>query len=69
MDVLGLCDICSKAGASFSCILCGKRVCNDCITIRGTCRRCSDGFTSEQDKKLVGKVLQEKGLDDPFKLA
>ena len=67
MEAAGLCDICGNAGAGFSCNLCGKRVCRDCITLRGACKRCTDGFTIDLDKRLVDKVLAEKGLGDVFK--
>jgi len=63
MDVAGLCEVCGKNGFGFSCTLCGKRVCSDCFTVRGVCRRCAGGYEMDLDKKLVGKVLREKGLD------
>ena len=31
MDIPGLCNICGKPGVLFSCILCGKLVCKNCI--------------------------------------
>jgi hypothetical protein len=67
MELAGLCDVCGKTGQGFSCILCGRRVCRDCITVRGTCKRCTDGFNSECDKRLVGRVLADRGLDDVLK--
>jgi hypothetical protein len=63
MELTGLCDICGKLSAGFSCSLCGRRVCRDCITVRGVCKRCA-GDNAEYDKKLVDKVLREKGLDE-----
>ena len=67
MEVEGLCDLCGKPGGGFSCILCGKRVCRDCVSIRGACRKCTDGFQSEYDKRVVGRILSEKGLSDVLK--
>jgi hypothetical protein len=63
MDAAGLCDICGKLASGFTCILCGKRVCRDCVTVRGACRRCA-GDNAEYDRRLVDKVLREKGLDE-----
>ena len=30
MNIAGLCSICGKPGAMFTCILCGKLVCKNC---------------------------------------
>jgi hypothetical protein len=63
METAGLCDICGKASSGFTCSLCGRRVCKDDITVRGVCRRCA-GDHAEYDKRLVDKILKEKGLDE-----
>jgi len=39
----GLCDICGKVGRLTSCGLCGKRVCDNCNTIKGICCTCLGG--------------------------
>lgn len=62
MAVYGLCDICRKR-AVFTCVLCGKRVCRDCVTVSGACKACAGGFNIEQDKKFVDNILKGKGLD------
>jgi hypothetical protein len=63
MDSAGLCDICGKVTAGFTCSLCGRRVCRNDITVRGACKLCA-GDSAEYDKRLVDKVLKEKGLDE-----
>ncbi|MFH0862670.1 MAG: hypothetical protein V1875_06550 [Candidatus Altiarchaeota archaeon] len=66
MDVSGLCDICGKVAAGFTCSLCGKRVCPDHITVRGICSMCA-GDNVKYDRNLVDKVLLEKGLNEVLK--
>ena len=42
MEISGLCNICGKPGALFSCILCGKLVCRNCIDIKhNVCGKCN----------------------------
>ena len=43
MSGVGLCDICGKQGILYSCSLCGKRVCGDCVSVRGVCKTCLSG--------------------------
>ena len=31
MDLMGLCSICGKPGAMFTCSLCGRLVCSNCF--------------------------------------
>ena len=31
MDLMGLCSVCGKPGAMFTCRLCGKLVCANCF--------------------------------------
>jgi hypothetical protein len=31
MNLLGLCSVCGRPGAMFTCILCGRNVCNNCF--------------------------------------
>jgi hypothetical protein len=63
MDSAGLCDICGKAGTLYTCGLCGRRVCQLCITVGGICKHCAGGRNIEADEKLVEDVvLREKGI-------
>ena len=34
MEMSGLCNICGKPGAMFTCMLCGKLVCKNCYENR-----------------------------------
>ena len=43
MDSAGMCDLCGKALSKYSCSLCGKRVCGNCVTVRGVCKACLGG--------------------------
>ena len=45
MEVSGLCNVCGKAGMLFPCNMCGRRVCTDCITVKGVCKQCIGGRT------------------------
>lgn len=64
MDLSGLCDICGKTGPLYSCSLCGKRVCMNCVTVGGACKACAGGARVSHDEKLVkDRVLKEKGID------
>ncbi|MBD3389259.1 MAG: hypothetical protein GF416_09200 [Candidatus Altiarchaeales archaeon] len=64
MESTGLCDICGKAGAMYTCSLCGKRVCQLCVTVGGVCKYCVGGKSISEDEKIVReRVLKEKGLD------
>ena len=49
MELKGLCNICGKAGLLYSCSLCGRMVCNDCITLQGACKSCIRGRTMSID--------------------
>jgi len=41
MEISGLCNICGKPYASFTCILCGKIVCINCYDKNhGICIKC-----------------------------
>jgi len=31
MEIPGLCNVCGKPGVMFSCMLCGKLVCRNCM--------------------------------------
>ena len=64
MDSAGLCDVCGKVASGFSCKLCGKRVCRNCVTVSGTCKPCAGGYNIRLDEDVVRRVLNEKGLDD-----
>ena len=38
MDLMGLCSICGKPGAMYTCHLCGRIVCSNCFDIsHGVC--------------------------------
>ena len=40
-DLLGLCSICGKPGAMFTCHLCGRLVCSNCFDNQhGICTHC-----------------------------
>jgi hypothetical protein len=42
MEIAGLCNICGKPIASFSCILCGNIVCRNCYDQKnGICIKCN----------------------------
>ena len=43
-DLMGLCNICGKPGAMFTCHLCGKLVCTNCYEQeQGICVKCRIG--------------------------
>ncbi|MFH1403270.1 MAG: orotate phosphoribosyltransferase [Candidatus Altiarchaeota archaeon] len=43
MESEGLCDVCGAPNATYTCMLCGKRVCPRCLTVGGACRLCVEG--------------------------
>ena len=44
MDLMGLCNICGKPGAMYTCSLCGRLVCSNCFDIQHrTCSSCKLG--------------------------
>ena len=44
VDLVGLCHICGKPGAMFTCHLCGKLVCARCYDqTHGVCVHCGHG--------------------------
>ena len=44
MDLVGLCNICGKPGAMYTCSLCGSQVCSICYdTAHGICNSCKVG--------------------------
>jgi hypothetical protein len=44
MDLLGLCSICGKPGAMYTCSLCGRIVCSRCFdNAHGICNSCKVG--------------------------
>ncbi|MGF3555325.1 MAG: orotate phosphoribosyltransferase [Thermoplasmatota archaeon] len=44
MDLMGLCSICGRPGAMFTCILCGRLVCSTCFDNKhGICSNCKIG--------------------------
>ena len=44
MDLMGLCSICGKPGANFTCSLCGRLVCSNCFDVNsGVCVSCKMG--------------------------
>ncbi|MCK5261533.1 MAG: hypothetical protein KAJ44_05090 [Thermoplasmatales archaeon] len=44
VDLLGLCSICGKPGAMFTCHMCGKLVCASCFDKEhGVCNQCRIG--------------------------
>ncbi|MFH1835394.1 MAG: orotate phosphoribosyltransferase [Methanobacteriota archaeon] len=44
-----ICDSCGKSGTLYSCMLCGRRVCGDCLTVRGVCKDCISGRKVSDD--------------------
>ncbi|HEC81448.1 MAG TPA: orotate phosphoribosyltransferase [Thermoplasmatales archaeon] len=41
MELMGLCSVCGKPGACFTCHLCGRIVCRDCFDpVHGICVSC-----------------------------
>jgi len=61
MASTALCDICGTAPALYSCMLCGRRVCGNCITVRGACKDCIGGRKMDESKKaeeLTDKFLK-----------
>ncbi|MDD5111223.1 MAG: orotate phosphoribosyltransferase [Candidatus Altiarchaeota archaeon] len=47
MDATGLCDNCGKSGRLYTCMLCGRRVCADCIDAgKRACKNCKGGRTT-----------------------
>ena len=63
MDVAGLCDLCGRPVATFSCQLCGKRMCQRCMTVGGVCKACTDGRDIRAETEIVDRMLREKGID------
>lgn len=44
VDLMGLCSICGKPGAMFTCHLCGRIVCSGCYdNAHGICCNCKSG--------------------------
>ncbi|UCH71870.1 MAG: hypothetical protein JSW62_05605 [Thermoplasmatales archaeon] len=44
MDLIGLCSICGKPRAMFTCSLCGRLVCNSCFDSQhNVCNNCKMG--------------------------
>jgi len=44
MDLMGLCSICGRPGAMFTCVLCGRLVCSNCYDkSHGICCSCKMG--------------------------
>ncbi|HII00225.1 TPA: hypothetical protein HA351_00760 [Methanosarcinaceae archaeon] len=44
MEVMGLCAICGKSAKLYTCPICGKLVCGECMDHRkGMCVRCARG--------------------------
>jgi len=44
MDLMGLCSICGKPGAMFTCSLCGRLVCSNCFdSYNSVCSNCKVG--------------------------
>ena len=44
MDIMGLCSVCGKPGAMYTCSLCGRLVCGNCFDIQhNICNRCKFG--------------------------
>jgi len=44
MDLMGLCSICGKPGAMYTCNLCGRVVCSQHFnSIHGVCTHCMSG--------------------------
>ncbi|HHI30476.1 orotate phosphoribosyltransferase [Methanosarcinales archaeon ex4572_44] len=41
--VRGVCAICGNVGVLHTCPLCGRMVCDRCLTQRGACVECSRG--------------------------
>ncbi|HOO54380.1 MAG TPA: hypothetical protein PLY09_07170 [Methanothrix sp.] len=47
MELMGICNICGRAGKLFTCRLCGRLVCARCFDPAvGVCRQCSGGRRS-----------------------
>lgn len=45
MDIMGLCHICGRPGAMFTCIFCGKIICGNCYDkTSGICINCKAGL-------------------------
>jgi len=41
MEMMGLCSICGKPGAMYSCSLCGRIVCSSCFNHKArVCKNC-----------------------------
>jgi hypothetical protein len=44
MDLMGLCSICGRPGAMYTCSLCGRLVCTSCYDhINRVCNNCKTG--------------------------
>ncbi|MDD3043042.1 MAG: hypothetical protein PHW56_08910 [Methanosarcinaceae archaeon] len=44
MEVMGICAICGRAAKLYTCPLCGKLVCGQCMDLRkGVCLHCTYG--------------------------
>ncbi|MGB9131469.1 MAG: hypothetical protein WCB90_02500 [Methanosarcina sp.] len=44
LEVAGLCAICGHPAKLYTCQLCGKSVCNQCMDLKkGICIRCASG--------------------------
>ncbi len=44
MDLVGLCSICGKPGAMYTCNLCGRLVCSGCFdSTNDICNSCKAG--------------------------
>ncbi|MFH1788084.1 MAG: orotate phosphoribosyltransferase [Candidatus Altiarchaeota archaeon] len=54
MEGVAPCSICEKPGVLYTCSLCGRRVCGNCVSVRGVCRDC-----------LTGRKMGELDDDSP----
>ncbi|HHQ45283.1 MAG TPA: orotate phosphoribosyltransferase [Candidatus Altiarchaeales archaeon] len=46
MASYGVCEICGLGVAAYSCKICGRKACANCMTVRGVCKQCLKGAST-----------------------
>ena len=63
MTGTGLCSVCGTASQLYSCSLCGRLVCGNCLTVKGVCRDCLSGRKMKVEESVDAQELARRMLD------